>query len=502
MKKRRNLAVLAAGVLWISGMLGACGTGEAVPVMPVEELNGDVYEKTVTINARVTDEAAQTIYLTDRKKIEEIHVQPGETVHKGQVLLSYDKQSVALEMEAKELEYESIRLQLEKCRSDLEQLGRGVIPPEVIIRRETATVKGRQKINSGHETMQDPTLEMPGEPTASEGWDAQETLEMPESGGEAYPDQTSGETAAESTVANGETIFPGAEEPWEEEENICGELEQEREENEDKDESPWDSEEIEEDMDASMDPDQLKKEIASRTAETEKETRSLELKLRQAELDRKRLREEWEQSAVVSTLEGVVKTVKDPRTETVAPSEPVVQVVGQQGLYLVGQCPETLLGQLRIGDWISGYSYDSGLSFQAEVQQISPFPSDTSPEYSQEEGSFYPMTAFLEEDSGLKKDEWVELTVEMGESGAEGIRLNQAFIRRENGNDYVMKRGADGLLVRQTVELGSIMGGDSYEILRGLSLEDSIAFPYGKAVREGAKTREQSAAEFWEETYD
>lgn len=92
--------------------------------------------------------------------------------------------------------------------------------------------------------------------------------------------------------------------------------------------------------------------------------------------------------------------------------------------------------------------------------------------------------------------------MEMGESGAEGIRLNQAFIRRENGNDYVMKRGADGLLVRQTVELGSIMGGDSYEILRGLSLEDSIAFPYGKAVREGAKTREQSAAEFWEETYD
>ena len=34
------------------------------------------------------------------------------------------------------------------------------------------------------------------------------------------------------------------------------------------------------------------------------------------------------------------------------------------------------------------------------------------------------------------------------------------------------------------------MSGDSYEILDGLAGSDYIAFPYGKNVKEGAKTRE------------
>ena len=57
-----------------------------------------------------------------------------------------------------------------------------------------------------------------------------------------------------------------------------------------------------------------------------------------------------------------------------------------------------------------------------------------------------------------------------------------------------------GKLVRQEVQLGQLYYG-SYEILSGLTLEDKVAFPYGKAVKEGAKTEDISYMEFLEDAY-
>lgn len=42
-------------------------------------------------------------------------------------------------------------------------------------------------------------------------------------------------------------------------------------------------------------------------------------------------------------------------------------------------------------------------------------------------------------------------------------------------------------MTKQYVEVGKIVYG-SYEIRSGLSMEDEIAFPYGKDVKEGART--------------
>ncbi len=49
------------------------------------------------------------------------------------------------------------------------------------------------------------------------------------------------------------------------------------------------------------------------------------------------------------------------------------------------------------------------------------------------------------------------------------------------------KKGENDRLTKQYVEVGKIVYG-SYEIRSGLSMEDEIAFPYGKDVKEGART--------------
>ena len=61
---------------------------------------------------------------------------------------------------------------------------------------------------------------------------------------------------------------------------------------------------------------------------------------------------------------------------------------------------------------------------------------------------------------------------------------------------YVMKRGENGLLVKQYIEVGKVSG-EGYEILSGVTTDDYLAFPYGKEVKEGAKTREGTIDELY-----
>ncbi len=71
----------------------------------------------------------------------------------------------------------------------------------------------------------------------------------------------------------------------------------------------------------------------------------------------------------------------------------------------------------------------------------------------------------------------------------DGICISKAYIRQDDGGKYVMKAGGDGRLVKQYVKTGRILWGDSTEIVEGLTMEDRIAFPYGKAAKEGVKVK-------------
>ena len=72
-----------------------------------------------------------------------------------------------------------------------------------------------------------------------------------------------------------------------------------------------------------------------------------------------------------------------------------------------------------------------------------------------------------------------------------GIYLENYYVRTENGNkNYVYIQGEDGMLKKQYVVTGKSIYGWAVEIKSGLSLDDNIAFPYGKSVAEGAATIE------------
>lgn len=254
-------------------------------------------------------------------------------------------------------------------------------------------------------------------------------------------------------------------------------------------------------------PTYTKEEIEKMKTEKERELRQLNLDLRQSDLNVRKLTADTENQSINSTINGVVKAVGDPENPEGTNGEPFIQVASSEGLYVQGTLSELMLDQVETGQLLNGFGYESGVSFQAEVREVSLYPANNNyfGGMGNSNASYYPFIAYIEDAAGLKNFEMVELNMQGGTSmdsmEAEMITLSKAFIRNEDGIDYVMKEGENGRLVRQEVELGRIIWGDAYEIRSGLTAEDKIAFPYGKEVKEGAKTEVISAAEFWEDAY-
>ena len=229
-------------------------------------------------------------------------------------------------------------------------------------------------------------------------------------------------------------------------------------------------------------------EIQQQIKDKEKEIRGYQLDIKEANLEIKDIQKKLNNQTIKSTLNGVVKTVGDPEKES-NDGKPLIQVVSSEGLYVQGTVSESKMNKLKVGATLSGYSYDNGVSFTAEVREISPYPSDNGQDGAN--ASSYPFTAYIADASGLSNNSWAELTLlDEGDGQGQGIYLEKPFVRTENGQYYVMKDDGTGHLTKQIVQVGGIQYGSSYQITGGLCMDDKITFPYGKDVREGAKTEE------------
>ena len=229
-------------------------------------------------------------------------------------------------------------------------------------------------------------------------------------------------------------------------------------------------------------------EIQQQIKDKEKEIRDYQLDIKETNLEIKDIQKKLNNQTIKSTLNGVVKTVGDPEKES-NDGKPLIQVVSSEGLYVQGTVSESKMNKLKVGATLSGYSYDNGVSFTAEVREISPYPSNNGQDGAN--ASSYPFTAYIADASGLSNNSWAELTLlDEGDGQGQGIYLEKPFVRTENGQYYVMKDDGTGHLTKQIVQVGGIQYGSSYQITGGLSMDDKITFPYGKDVREGAKTEE------------
>ena len=245
-------------------------------------------------------------------------------------------------------------------------------------------------------------------------------------------------------------------------------------------------------------------ELAQARKEAADTLRDLELDLKEAALHLESAKEADEAGEIHAKMNGVVKKLGDP-ANPIGDGTPFLSVAGSAGQYVQGGLSELLLDTVKPGDPVQVMSWENGMTYDGTVSEVMPYP-DTTGMFSgygeTAAATYYPFTVYVENGEGLMPGYWVQLTVagsgdaESMEMSDSGFYLYRAFILDEGGRKYVFKRGEDGLLHKTEIRTGALQG-DGYKILSGVTEEDWIAFPYGKGVKEGAKTREGTPDELY-----
>ena len=143
----------------------------------------------------------------------------------------------------------------------------------------------------------------------------------------------------------------------------------------------------------------------------------------------------------------------------------------------------------------------TGASCEGKIVEISDFPTDSGSYWggdSNSNVSYYPFKVFVSEDANLQAGDYVDMSYQKTvDTSGSSLYLQTMFIRTENGKSYVLARGEDGKLEQRWIQTGRDLWGSYTQIRGGLTVEDLVAFPYGRDVKPGAATVEATVDQLY-----
>ena len=217
--------------------------------------------------------------------------------------------------------------------------------------------------------------------------------------------------------------------------------------------------------------------------------------LHEAQISYKEAKAEVDKATVKAKLAGTVTTAYSKGTLPTDGSAAIV-VKAADGMYVKTSINEMELDSVKVGGTIKCVSSDTGDEYTAEVKEISDFPtadSSNGGDVSNPNSSYYPIVAFIKDADGLSPGGSVEVSYSsksMGTANENAVYLQKAYIRTEDKKSYVYLRDKKTKrLKKQYITVGKTMNGQYIEIVSGVTEDDNIAFPYGKNLREGVKTK-------------
>lgn len=542
-KKRKKLVIILAAIL-LAVIIG-CGiwyyvghnSADPVYVYPFEyvgmtEYWGDTQES----YGPVTTDKIQTVYLTETQTVTEILVKAGDTVKKGDLLMTFDTTLSDLALERKRLDVEKLKLQLEDAKDRLHQISimKPMVLPDFPAEEEpennenlgttvsagnpqiaeVAAYDGSTKdkaiicwINSA-DVINDELLEQIRQKAQTLWNKNQEQLHnaessQPETDAEGEGDsQTPPEEKPpyqQQTMTKFYVVFKvtegnrqlAAKTVWQALEvtgqgkfgfRFC-------------DASIPDytlTESSEEDTAPEIDFGSgfTGAQIAEMRAEQEKKIKDLEFQVKMAEADYKIALTEANDGNVYAQIDGeVVSLLTEEEAKT--QMQPILKVSGGGGFYVEGFVSELEKDKMQIGMEVTVNDWNTGMTYTGTVSSLGDFPSPDG--YWNGMGnptaSFYPFHVFVDGSADLQSGRYVSVMYSTS-SSENGIYLQKPFLRTENGKSYVFVLGEGGRLEQRYVTTGKDLYGSYTEILSGLTAEDLVAFPYGKNVKDGAVAME------------
>ena len=242
------------------------------------------------------------------------------------------------------------------------------------------------------------------------------------------------------------------------------------------------------------------KDLAKAIVDKAQEVKEKEVNQRLAKLSLDKKIKELGDGNVYAEFDGTVKAVRDP-DEAYNNSEAVIELSGGGGYYVTGTLSEMELGSVKVGDTVSISSWMTGAACEGTIVSIDDYPTTSGNSWGDgnRNVSYYPFKAFVEEDAALQANDYVDIQYQKAGTQEQGnsLYLQSWFIRTDNGKSYVMARNEDGRLEQRWVQTGRDLWGSYTQIRGGLTTDDYLAFPYGRDVVEGARTVEAAADELY-----
>ena len=538
------IAVAACGAVWGGLTIARNAQRGDVNVYSVSDFAMTNYwGDTSSTSGMVTTDKLQKIYVSSTQTVSKVYVTEGQTVKKGAKLLSYDSSLSQAEVERAQIQYERQSGNLEDAKTEFKLLQKAKNKEELQLelnKLQTQLDAEKKKYD------QDPSHPYDGDKPVTEALLGTKTVENSSGGKEtvyyyAWPSKStlSGEhlltgfggrlRATESTsplVTNivlvqrtGDKIGGSIQANWgvkvtdtytktgetTYEVTVDVQLVTNLPDYEDPGHT-YNSETIQkleqqvaraqELMDSSMTRQELDVAIGTKY----KEIGQLETSLKVAKLDLEKKKSELGDGNVYAEFDGTVKTVRDA-TEAFNNSEAVVELSGGGGYYVTGTLSEMDLGSVQVGDTVQISSWRTGVNCEGEIVSIDDYPTQNGSNWGDGNSnvSYYPFKVFVSEDANLQPNDYVEMQYQKTAKAdsADSLYLQSFLLRSENGKSYVMVRGENDKLEKRWVQTGRDLWGSYTQIRGGLTLEDYVAFPYGRDVVEGAHTKEATADQLY-----
>lgn len=531
---KRILAIVLIAALVCGGIVGGLLLYRNVSAKPVDvymardfavtEYWGDNAET----YGMVRTDRIQTVYPGDAETVTQIYVKPGDQVKTGDALVQLDTTLSAINLEKAEISVQRLKLEKEQAEKDLKTISAMKPHATVLVKPDQKDIVYKShatpSIISGSGTSNDPyyclwgTSDVLDHALLEEYWSLGNKTPAPpeeEEGDEEGEEGEEEEPATEeepSTPAHSVYVAFVTRKMNALNAEITGEwgLEIMKQGGElvMKYYKPVLSAKIR-DYESNPDPYYIQTgsaytaaEIAKMKAEKEKEIVDLTLQNKIAEVDLEKLKKEVSDGVVKSTLDGVVKTVRDP-DEAYATGLPVVEVSGGGGYYIEVSMSEMDLGTLLVGDEVQVNDWMSGMQYTGKVTEISEYPTNDSNAWTDGNNnvSFYPFTVFVDESASLEEFNYVSVVYNRRQGDTSGFYLENMFIRTEDGVSFVYVKGENGKLEKRTIQTGRSLWGSHTQIRGGITPDDRVAFPYGKDVKDGTRTNDATAEDFYNKTY-
>lgn len=524
---------------------------KTVKVYPVSMLDWGSGDSISYSSGTVTDDHSQTIYLEGDQMVEEVYVSEGDDVKEGDPLFRYNVEEANLNLEMKQLELSTAENDLLLAQRELERLKKTVPipdnPPEsdepldaTDLEDPTDTEyqdEDTQGLGTEIERLEEKTgdayniISKSAKPYAGKGTDEEpyrflctqkarvlgEYLNLLKKKSktaifEIHKDNQVKGAILNAWLVNGSSLEqecdptaewsvalrgPAEDEPAQDDANAEDPGADAENPGADAEDPGQDAEDSEEEEFLDEPEGYTASELASMIADQQKEIREMDLSKRKLALEVEALQQASNDGIVKATVDGYVASVQDPNDQ-LDEGAPFVEIRGEEGLYVTGALSELLLEQIKVGQVVTINSWQSGMSFQGTITEISNTPTDNMGYWGEGNPnvSYYPYTAKVEDSEGLQAGEEVDLSIDPSANGQNTPCIEKAYVREEGAKSYVYIEDENGKLKKQYVKTGKVLYGQAIQILSGLDKESYIAFPYGKGVKEGVKAEESEELEY------